>query len=118
MVTTYDNFAEFADAVAAHQQANPNWIRLNGLPTTSTRNPWAYFLHADRKWKVDADTSFLPILTAAKHQQETGEFPFTIERTESQDCLVPITAVLNELIRLDETYKKNKYLYIYAPHAK
>ena len=75
MVTTYDNFAEFADAVAAHQQANPNWIRLNGLP-------------------------------------------FTIERTESQDCLVPITAVLNELIRLDETYKKNKYLYIYAPHAK
>ncbi len=31
---------------------------------------------------------------------------------------MPIPAVLNELIRLDETYKKNKYLYIYTPREK
>lgn len=117
-MTAYNDFTEFARAVAAHQTANPDWVRLNGRPTTGSRDPWAYFLHADRKWKVDADTSFLPILTAAKHQQETGEFPFTLEQTETQDCLVPIPAVLNELIRLDESYKKNKYLYIYTPREK
>lgn len=69
-MTTYNDFAAFAQAVEAHRQANPDWIRLNGRPTTGSRDPWAYFLYADRKWKVDVDSSFLPIFY--RRQTSTG----------------------------------------------
>lgn len=118
MATTFNDFESFAHAASAHQNANPTWIRLNGKPTTGDQDAWAFFWHIERKWKVDADTSFLPVLLAFEHFASTGEDPFTVQSTDKRDCLEVVDQVRQALIATDEAYLTSKYLYIYSPRPK
>ena len=117
MATTYDDFESFAQAVEYHRAANPDWVRLNGRATGGDQNAWGYFHHDGRKWKVDADSNFLPILLALAHWRRTGENPFRIEHADKRDQLVVIEVVREELYRHDPRYQRNKYLYIYESQS-
>jgi|GEM_PF-1956177 len=111
---TYDSFDEFAIAVQAHSQAHPDWFRLDGRKKGGNQNAWAYFRHGGRKWKVDADTRFKPILMAHEYWSNTKIDPFRLGRTDKRDCLVVIDAVNAELVKSSASYRRYKYLYIFG----
>jgi hypothetical protein len=113
MVTTYEDFVSFARAVRTHQEAHPDWLRLNGQEKGGDQNPWAYFVHIDRTWKVDADTHFRPIIAAHEYYLRTGNDPFRMDSTPSRRSLIVVDALRDELISQDPKYRDNKYLYIY-----
>ena len=111
---TYADFNSFAIAVRSHSQSHPDWIRLNGQTSGGDQNAWAEFWHLDRRWKVDADTQFSPILVAYEHWLSTGENPFQIEESPKRYCLAVIASVRDLLVQLDVKYDKNKYFYAYS----
>ena len=115
MATTYPNFDSFAQAVRNHHLANPEWVRLNGENAGGDRNAWAYFTHAGRTWKVDADSHMRPILVAYDCFQRTGVDPFRLDNTQTRNKLVVTEEVQKELVQHGTQYQDHAHLYIYSP---
>ena len=76
---TYKDFKEFyLEGVAPLKKENPAFIRLDGKMKGNTRIVFGYFLYADKKWKVNADTHIDRILLAF-NELEKGNDPFVIK---------------------------------------
>lgn len=104
LIPSFDSFNEFyTELVIPLKKKNPEFIRLDGKITGSTRNPAAYFMYKSNKWKVDADT-YLDRLTIAFDKMEAGEDPFLIKPTLNKkgECLI-----------IKDESLKNKKFYVY-----
>jgi hypothetical protein len=110
---TYESFADFVRAVVLPlQKQNPDWIRLDGQRSGGSQNAAGYFHHNGRRWKVDEDTRFGPLLLAYHHFEKTGEDAFQESRTKRRRSLVLIESLFEEHKRAQQRFK---YMYIYAP---
>jgi hypothetical protein len=117
-MATYESFESFARAVQDLHFANPTWVRLNGEGATGDQNAWGYFKHADRTWKVDADTHILPIVAALDYFRRTGTDPFEMGSTPNRDKLLLSADVCRLLVQQHPRYQDGQYMYIYSPRQK
>lgn len=104
LTPTFENFKEFyTEFVAPLKNNNPDFIRLDGQTTGSTRGAAAYFKYRGSKWKVDADTQIDKLKIAFELLQE-GEDPFLIKPTQNNtgECLI-----------IKEQPLRNKKFYVY-----
>ncbi len=103
----YNDYVSFMKAVVLpRKSARPDDIRLDGHRTGGSREVVGKFKHADKVWKVHADTHYEPLylaLTAASK----GEDPFIEEATKRGRCLS-----LSSGLRTAQT-TSFKHLYIY-----
>lgn len=90
---------------AEHRQ----YVRLDGATSGGNREPFGYFHHAGRRWKVHSDTHFEPLLIAyrAVRDREVDD-PFETKETKSGRSL----ALIPELRQRQKS--RFKHLYIYA----
>ncbi len=90
LTPTFESFKEFyQDFVIPLKEKNPEFIRLDGQVTGSTRSAAAYFKYRGDKWKIDADTQIDRLKTAFELLQE-GKDPFLIKPTQNNtgECLI------------------------------
>ncbi|WP_293302508.1 hypothetical protein [Pedobacter sp. UBA4863] len=90
LIPTFESFKDFyAEFVVPLKNENPEFIRLDGQTTGSTRGAAAYFKYKDNKWKVDADTQIDKLKIAFDLLRE-GEDPFLITPTQNNtgECLI------------------------------
>ncbi|WP_113660977.1 hypothetical protein [Pedobacter nanyangensis] len=104
LTPTFESFQEFyIEFVAPLKNNNPEYIRLDGQTTGSTRGAAAYFKYRGNKWKVDADTQ-IDKLKIAFELLQRGEDPFLIKPTQNNtgECLI-----------IKEQPLRNKKFYVY-----
>jgi hypothetical protein len=96
----YKSFAAFIEsAVIPHQQAHPDYKRLDGWQSGGNRDVFGEFLHDGVAWKVHADTRFEPIFIAYRAITEEGiENPFSTSSTNGGKG--------TKLVLLDELKKR------------
>lgn len=76
---TFADFKEFYEkGVAPLKSANPAFIRLDGKLKGNTRVVFGYFMYADKKWKVNADTH-IDRIKIAFDALSKGNDPFVIK---------------------------------------
>jgi hypothetical protein len=80
-IPEYKDFKEFyLNSVLPLKEQNPAFRRLDGKTVGSTRNVYAYFWYADKKWRVGADT-YIDRLKIAFDTFEKTDSPFVIKPT-------------------------------------
>jgi len=107
----FASFRRFCETVTLpKREANPTYLRLDGLTSGGNRDVAGIFRHAGSRWKVHADTHFEPLMLAYEALR-SGELtdPFVVGRTQTAGnrCL-ELTPELRE-----RQAGRSKYLYIY-----